>query len=131
MHHSLEVRVPLLDREVIDVATRINWSTCLDFKQEIGKLPLRRSLARHVKTQSQSKRGFTVPMDDWMRGPLGRILQEKVLGRTEFLGLPFNSGPALKMFNEHKRGECDFGYGLWVLLSLALWEEKHLGRAAS
>jgi hypothetical protein len=39
MHNSLEVRVPLLDREVIEVASKIDWRDCLHIGQKIGKLP--------------------------------------------------------------------------------------------
>ena len=50
MFHSLEVRVPLLDREVIDVASRVDWRSCLDLaRRRLGKLPLRHALARHVR----------------------------------------------------------------------------------
>ena len=38
MHHSLEVRVPLLDREVIDVASRVHWRSCLDLTQNVRKV---------------------------------------------------------------------------------------------
>jgi len=69
MYHSLEVRVPLLDKEVIEVATRVQWRSCLDMERTIGKLPLRYALARHVRHQTLDKRGFTVPMGAWLRGP--------------------------------------------------------------
>ena len=125
MYHSLEVRVPLLDREVVDVALRVDWHSCLDLKNGIGKLPLRHSLAKHVEKQTSVKRGFTVPMGHWLRGPLKSRFEEVVLNRKDFLGLPFNSASAKEMFAKHQRGDGDYGYGLWVLLSLALWEERH------
>src|SRR5262249_11210774 len=69
MFHSLEVRVPFLDREVVETALRVDWRTCLDPDPEVGKIPLRRSLSRHVRYQSHMKRGFDVPMQQWLRGP--------------------------------------------------------------
>ena len=76
MYHSLEVRVPLLDKEVVEVATHVDWRSCLDVKRKLGKLPLRNSLARHVRHQTRTKRGFTVPMDAWLRGPLKPFLNK-------------------------------------------------------
>ena len=129
MYHSLEVRVPLLDKEVVEVATRIDWQSCLDVKRRIGKLPLRHSLARHVKHQTWTKRGFTVPMDAWLRGPLRRVFEETLLDRREILGFQLNKEGARTMFERHLSGQANYEWTLWTLLSLALWEERHyLGR---
>jgi len=129
MYHSLEVRVPLLDKEVVDVAAQVDWRSCLDVQRRLGKLPLRHALARHVKHQTWTKRGFTVPMDAWLRGPLRRIFEETLLDRREILGLSFNKEGARAMFERHLSGQANYESTLWTLLSLALWEERHrLGR---
>jgi asparagine synthase (glutamine-hydrolysing) len=125
MYHSLEVRVPLLDREVIDVASRVDWRSCLDLEQSLGKLPLRRSLSRHVPSQVQGKRGFEVPMDAWLRGPLKKIFQESVVGRKEISGIPINQKKMRAMWQQHLKEQADYGRSLWTLLSLVLWDEKH------
>ena len=125
MHESLEVRVPLLDREVIDVAARIDWKSCLDVDGRGGKLPLRRALAGLVPHQTSTKRGFTVPMGDWLRGPLRSLFEESVLGRKDILGLPIDEPSVQALFDRHLAGETGHDMGLWILLSLSLWEEKH------
>jgi asparagine synthase (glutamine-hydrolysing) len=125
MYHSLEVRVPLLDREVVETASRVDWRSCLDVKRRLGKLPLRHSLARHVRHQTWTKRGFTVPMDGWLRGPLRQVFEETLLDRRELAGLPLNSGAAREMFDRHLSGQVNYDWPLWILLSLALWERRH------
>lgn len=125
MYHSLEVRVPLLDREVIEVALRVDWASCLDIKRRLGKLPLRTALARHLSYQTETKRGFEVPMDRWLRGPLKEIFVDTVLGRQEILGIPFNRPTVQKMFHRHLTGHANYARGLWTLLSFALWAERH------
>jgi len=125
MYHSLEVRVPLLDKEVTEVATRVDWRSCLDLKRKIGKLPLRYSLARQVRNQTLAKRGFTVPMDVWLRGSLKPVFEEVVLGRKEMLGLPLNKAAASEMFERHLSRQANYDFPLWSLLSLALWTERH------
>jgi len=125
MHHSLEVRVPLLDKDVVEVATRVDWRSCLDVKRKIGKLPLRHSLARHVRHQTLTKRGFTVPMDAWLRGPLRPVFEEVMLGRDDILGLPLNKAAARAMFERHISEQANYDWMLWMLLSLALWEDRH------
>src|SRR5262249_27603260 len=125
MFHSLEVRVPLLDREVLTVATRIDWRSCLDLKLCMGKKPLRDTLARHVTHQSQSNRGFEVPMNKWLRGALKEVFQDAVIGRKELLGIPLNIPALQAIFQRHIASQRDYARGLWTLLSLALWEQKH------
>jgi len=129
MYHSLEVRVPLLDREVLDVAMRIDWATCLRPDTGEGKQPLRRSLARHAPILNSAKRGFSVPMAQWLRGPLLPLFREKVLGRSELLGLAFRPGAMEALLNDHLSGRTDQSRWLWTVLSLALWTECHLPRS--
>lgn len=130
MHHSLEVRVPLLDREVIAVAARVDWRSCLDLTTNTGKQPLRWALARHVAHQTQAKRGFAVPMADWLRGPLRDVFQERVLSRREWLGLEVNQAALEKLWAEHLSGRVDLSRSLWTLLSLALWHDRHFQSSA-
>jgi asparagine synthase (glutamine-hydrolysing) len=128
MYHSLEVRVPLLDREVIDVAARVDWTSCLDVQRRVGKLPLRAALARHVRHQTSTKRGFEAPMSAWLRGPLSAIFEDALLDRKDLLGLPLDRRELRHMFQQHVSNRHDHAPGLWTLLSLALWEEKHYRR---
>jgi asparagine synthase (glutamine-hydrolysing) len=125
MHHALEVRVPLLDREVVDVASRVDWRACLDPARDLGKLPLRQALARHVRHQTHAKRGFEVPMATWLRTSLKPAFESEVLARDHLLGLPLDRHALADLFGRHQRGE-NHAWGLWPLLSLALWARRHL-----
>src|SRR4029077_9061584 len=101
MFHSLEVRVALLDREVVEVAQRVEWSSCLDVKRRIGKIPLRHALARHVHHQTQAKRGFAISIDAWMRGPLRPLFEQTVLKQEDLFGLPVNQQALQELFAHH------------------------------
>ena len=125
MHHSLEVRVPLLDREVVDVATRVDWRSSVDLGREVGKLPLRAALERRVGFQTMRKRGFEVPMTSWLRGPLRPLFEDLVLSRHELLGLPLEQAALARVFHRHVMRIESSGWLLWRLLSLALWEARH------
>lgn len=126
MANSLEVRVPLLDREVIEVASRVDWRTCLDLRKNLGKLPLRYALAKHTEYQTAAKRGFTIPMNRWLRGPLRQLFEERVLAADELVGLPVNKQALHSLWRAHVSGGKNFQNDLWLLLSLALWEDRHL-----
>lgn len=128
MYHGLEVRVPLLDKEVLDVAARVDWRTCLDVPGDTGKLPLRQALAREVGFQTGGKRGFSVPMADWMRGPLRPVFEDVVLGGNDLLGLPFDRAALAALLDDHVSGRADRTLPLWMMLSLALWSARFLPR---
>jgi len=125
MYHSLEVRVPLLDREVIDVAARIDWRSAVDLRRGVGKLPLRTSLVRHAGFQTITKRGFESPMAAWLRGPLRQMFEDLVLSRRELLGLTVDQAQLGRIFRLHLSRMGDSTRLLWRLLSLALWEARH------
>ncbi|HVM97183.1 MAG TPA: asparagine synthase-related protein, partial [Candidatus Acidoferrales bacterium] len=128
MFESLEARVPLLDREVIDIATRIDWRSSLNTQRRLGKLPLRHALAKRVRHQTWAKRGFTVAMDEWMRGALRPVFEDAVLASTDLGGLELNRSGAVDLLQRHLEGRANHGWILWMLLSLALWERKYSRR---
>ncbi len=128
MLFSLEVRVPLLDREVVEVAARVSWRDCVDARSGIGKLPLRAALRRHVPFQVRDKRGFTVPMSAWLRGPLRHHLEDLVVSRSDFLGIPVDRASLSRTARDHYLRRRSSPWLLWRLLSLALWESGHLRR---
>lgn len=130
MRNSLEVRVPMLDREVIAVAARVDWQSCLDLDGNTGKLPLRWALGQHIPHQTHAKRGFAIPMADWLRGPLRDVFREKVLSRSDLLGLEINRPAMENLLADHLSGRADVNRSLWTLLSLALWQERHFQPAA-
>ena len=128
MYNSLEVRVPLLDRQVIDTAAKIDWHDCLHVGQKLGKLPLRHALARVVKHKTLGKRGFEVPMAAWLKTSLKEMFEEQVLKRTDILGLEINRRALCRVFEIHVNGRYNYARGLWPLLSLALWEKRYFAR---
>src|SRR3546814_11208369 len=70
MAASLEARCPLLDYRVAEFAWRLPRDMRIDAKG--GKRILRDVLARYVPPAltERPKQGFSVPIADWLRGPL-------------------------------------------------------------
>ena len=126
MFSSLEVRVPLLDREVIDVAVQLDWRDCFDPVKGIGKIPLRKSLAKYISFQTSAKKGFAPPMGKWLRESLRPVVEEVLLTRDSLAGVQVDKKALRALYQSHLDGR-DYGWGLWPLLSLALWEQ-HYGR---
>lgn len=127
MYHSLEVRVPLLDREVIDVACRTDWRSCIDVQRRLGKLPLRRALSRRLGFETLPKKGFDLPMPELLAGPLAPLVRDELLNRRDVLGIPIDSRHVGRMYQRLMSGEPGTARGLWSLLSAAMWSRKHMG----
>lgn len=128
MHYSLEVRVPLLDREVIEASLAYDGAEELRSGQR--KRALRRLLAKYVGEDAipQQKRGFGVPLAKWLRGALRERVQDELLGRgsrvAELLGRPVVQA----MWEEHQGGKRSHHWAIYSMLSLEWWWRVHACR---
>lgn len=125
MHHSLEVRVPLLDRDVIAIALRMDPFESM--RNGMRKAPLRDLLARFVPAEviPKPKRGFAVPLGDWLRGPLQPLVEQTLFDGPLFPDGVFDPAGLRRYWEEHRRGERDHKWGLWGLLALQWWIRTH------
>ncbi len=126
MFHSLEVRVPLLDLEMVDLAATVDPSAAVHGK--VGKMVLRRALEQRVPAERipVPKRGFTVPMRDWLRDDLRPAVQELLLDRDPFPTGFFDRDGLAAFYEDHRSGRLDLTRGMWNLLALQLWADRHL-----
>lgn len=125
MYHSIEVRVPLLDRDVVDLATRTDWRSCIDPRRKVGKLVLRQALGRRVRHATPGKRGFGVPIGAWLAGPLRHLVEEALVDRPSLLGYELRPGAIRAVVERITRGDQSDAWGLWSLTALALWCTHH------
>ncbi|MEQ1907424.1 MAG: asparagine synthase (glutamine-hydrolyzing) [Vicinamibacterales bacterium] len=125
MAHSLEVRCPLLDHELVELAATM--PTRMKIRDGRGKYVLRRVLAKALPARSLVKRkqGFSVPLRDWFRGPL-RDLVHDTLTSADALPPELFSMPAVRRtLDEHQRGVVDHGNRIWLLLTFAAWHGRY------
>lgn len=118
---SLEARVPLLDRQLVEFA----WRTPFDFKIRDGrsKWILRQVLYRHVPRGliERPKSGFGVPICRWLRGPL-RPWAEELLDPTRLRREGFfRVEPIRTTWREHLDGQANHQHRLWNVLSFQAW----------
>jgi len=125
MYNSLEVRVPLLDNDVMDYSATINYKDCIADQQ--GKYNLKQLLASktHPELVFRPKKGFTVPLASWMRNELYNEISETVLQMPAHLSCYFNKRVLRQMLSFHKKGIQDNSWILWAVYSLVKWDAIH------
>ena len=118
---GLEARVPLLDHRVVALAWRL--PTDLKIRDGVGKHILRQALYRRVPRAifERPKRGFEVPLHEWLRGPL-RDWAEDLLApaRLREEGF-FAPAPIEAMWREHLSGRRNWHHHLWDVLMFGAW----------
>jgi len=124
MAHGLEIRVPLLDRRVMELAGRIDRRL---LHPSLGPPKhLLRALALHFgapeKVTRAPKKGFNVPIARLLRGDL-RPLGDDVLDRQADLLYPYLSPDGVRaLWREHREYRSDHAFALWPILTLAVWQ---------
>jgi asparagine synthase (glutamine-hydrolysing) len=129
MANSLEVRVPLLDHKVMELAAQIPAS--LKLRGREGKYILKKVAARHLPQQvvHRKKMGFSMPVKEWLRSDLRPLGEETILSaKFKHRGL-FDQNYAQWMWNQHQKGLRDFSRPLWSLLTFELWAQKYLDQS--
>lgn len=124
MAHSLETRAPFLDKDVIELSSRITLSSKLD--KHRGKVVLRECLARYLPRPlfERPKQGFSVPLDAWLRGPL-RPWAEELLDPARIEGDGYlNAEPIRHVWARHQASQLNAGHQLWSVLMFQAWLEN-------
>jgi len=122
MASSVEARVPLLDRPLIE------WAMLLPREHKIrgleGKVLLKR-LARKLLPAAvvdRPKVGFTVPLSPWFRGPLRELLADTLLSARAAARGWYDTAALRRTVDDHLSGRRDRARELWTLLTLELWQ---------
>src|SRR5690606_1626000 len=121
MAHSLEVRCPLLDHRLVEMAFRVPASRKHAWHQ--SKILLRQLAQQRLPGEvwTLPKRGFTVPIGAWIRDPFAGRYQDEGLSSVARIGTHLDVGHLHRLFDAHRRGERDHGYVLWAAWVLERW----------
>jgi asparagine synthase (glutamine-hydrolysing) len=128
MAHSLEVRSPLLDRDLAEFAASLPSS--MKLRGRTTKYLLKRAAAGMVPSRNlrRPKQGFAVPIGQWLRGDLrGFVYDNLSASRLAATGI-LRQDAILAILKAHLSGTRDYAHHLWVLLMLELWYRTFLER---
>lgn len=118
MHESLEMRVPLLRPEMLDMAWGLSEAEHISGTS--GKQLLRAVLNKYVPPAmfERPKQGFGVPMDAWLRGPLKAWANARLQGLQQRDIGCLDKQKLDSMWGEHMAGRRNWASALWAACML-------------
>ena len=116
MAHSLEVREPLMDHELVEWLATLPSS--LKIRGQEGKYLLKKAMEPRLPQDVlyRPKMGFSVPLARWFRGPLKQRVKDAVLGDRLAATGWFNQAYLRHLVEAHQSGARDYSSPLWTLL---------------
>lgn len=125
MYHSLEIRVPMLSHAMLQYSAGLRFEDC--FKNSNGKMPLKESLIQKAgsKLVMQPKKGFDIPINQFIRGPLKKDFEEKILNMPSSISYLFNKSELEKCWQLHVQQKHEAGWLLWAVYSFVCWYDMH------
>jgi asparagine synthase (glutamine-hydrolysing) len=127
MAHSLELRVPFLDKELFEFARTIPT----DYRLGGGttKYVFRKAMEGIIPDfiLNRPKLGFPVPLRDWLKGARGAELLEQI--RASGIDHILQLSEVERMLKLHRNGQGDYSRLLWAVYIFALWHSTYLQEA--
>ncbi|MCG6966932.1 MAG: asparagine synthase C-terminal domain-containing protein, partial [Chromatiaceae bacterium] len=116
MAHSIEVRVPLLDHQLVEWISALPIS--LKRHDSVGKYLLKKAMESRLPHDIlyRPKKGFAVPLAEWFRGPLRERLHRALSSEALRAADVFDGRQLKRLFDEHDRGRRDWSTPLWSVL---------------
>lgn len=119
MANSLEVRVPFLDKEVLEVAAKIPAS--LKTTQGTTKYILRKAAETFVPEHVLNRRklGFPVPIRHWLKDEMNSWV--KTIIRESATDHLINKEYVLQLLDDHCAGKFDYSRKIWTVVIFMIW----------
>ena len=121
MAHSLEVRVPLLDHKLVELAARMPFG--LKLKGKTTKYILKKSMRDLLPPEilKQRKHGFSVPLQKWFRGELYAEAEKILVKEPTITKKYFRPEAVRNMLEAHRAGRQRYGSQIYALFALETW----------
>ena len=124
MATSLEARVPLLDKELAELAFRL--PAHLKVHGGTTKVLLKRIAARHVPRECvyRPKEGFSIPMKQWLKTEFKPIMDDLLSPRRLAAEGIFNVQTVERLKAEHLANRANHSHVLWSMIVFEDWRKR-------
>lgn len=129
MAHSLESRVPFLDRPLVEYVLGLDQATLIP--QGRMKALLKEAVRGLIPDTviDRPKRGFAAPVARWLRGDLGASLRPGIAAASWLDDAGLDRAKILHLFDRHMRGGKDLSLWLWPIVNLVIWHRLWIEEA--
>lgn len=126
MAHSLELRSPLLDHELVEYLAA--FPSQMKIRGRELKYVLRRLSERYLPPEivRRDKQGFMFPIAYWFRHDRHALLRDLLLDSYFVREGLFRRAAIERMLQEHRESRVDHHVRLWLLLNLVLWRQMYV-----
>jgi len=121
MANSLEVRAPILDKEILEFAATVpsDMKFFKGEKKHILKEAFKPLLPDEILYRK--KMGFSVPLASWLRGEIKTLAEEYLFNQTGGIQQFFNMDVVDNLWHEHQTQNADHATLLWSMLMFQMW----------
>jgi asparagine synthase (glutamine-hydrolysing) len=126
MAHGLEVRSPFLDHRLVELLTALPRR--LKLRGTTTKFLLKKTMRSRLpdSTLNRAKKGFGMPIAEWIKGPLRSLARETLDPATIRRQGLFDPTAVGRLLDEHEAGRVDHRKPLWSLIAFQLWRQRYL-----
>lgn len=123
MAASLELRPPLLDHRLADLAFRLPSN--LKVRSGTTKWVLKEVARRYLPAEvvDRAKVGFRVPLDAWFRSSLQDSVRDRLTSPQAFVAQVFDRKEVRRLIDRHESGKFNEDIRIWTLMSLEVWHD--------
>lgn len=122
MAHSIETRVPFLDKRLVELAMRIPQK--IKVKGNATKYILKKAVSGIIpdKIIWRKKQGFGAPIAEWLRDAEGSKNFTDIIFKSKLRELDvLNYDYVRALISAHQSGKVDHNFRIWNLITLSLW----------
>jgi asparagine synthase (glutamine-hydrolysing) len=126
MANSLEVRVPYLDKEMVELAFQVPGR--LKVRKGRTKVLLKKIAERHIPRECvyRPKEGFSIPIKNWLLGQLRPLMEELLSPETIRREGVFDAATVERLKRQHLDGAANNSHVLWSLMVFQAWRKLWL-----
>lgn len=126
MANSLEVRAPILDKDIIEFAATLPSS--LKFNNGEKKYILKEAFKPVLSDDIlyRKKMGFSVPLATWLRDEIKDLTEDYLFTKSSGIQQFFNMQIVEKIWEQHQQNKADHSTVLWSMLMFQMWWFKYM-----
>lgn len=129
MANSLEVRAPILDKEILEFAATV--PSVLKFNDGEKKYLLKETFKQDLSDDIlyRKKMGFSVPLADWFKNEIKETAQYYLIDQVEGLAEVFKLEKVKDYWQQHQQDQADHSAILWSMLMYEMWWHRYIKHA--